>query len=57
MLMAAPKGHGRAVAFGVLIPAILTSFLTGITEPIEYTFLFVSPILYTVHALLSGLAF
>jgi glucose PTS system EIICB or EIICBA component len=35
----------------------LTSFLTGITEPIEYSFLFVAPILYAIHVVLAGLAF
>jgi len=35
----------------------LTSFLTGITEPIEFSFLFVAPLLYGIHALLAGLAF
>jgi PTS system glucose-specific IIC component len=37
--------------------AALTSFLTGITEPIEFSFLFLAPILYGIHALLSGAAF
>lgn len=42
---------------GLMISAALTSFLTGITEPIEFSFLFVAPLLYALHALLSGLAF
>ena len=42
---------------GIMISAALTSFLTGITEPIEFAFLFIAPILYLVHALFSGLAF
>ena len=42
---------------GIMISAALTSFLTGITEPIEFAFLFVAPVLYAVHALLAGLAF
>ncbi|MFP1483334.1 PTS transporter subunit EIIC [Escherichia coli] len=39
------------------ISAALTSFLTGITEPIEFSFMFVAPILYIIHAILAGLAF
>ncbi len=42
---------------GLLFSAALTSFLTGITEPIEFTFLFVAPVLYVIHALLEGLAY
>lgn len=38
------------------LTAALTSFLTGVTEPIEFAFLFVAPYLFVVHALLSGLA-
>ncbi|HZO24216.1 MAG TPA: N-acetylglucosamine-specific PTS transporter subunit IIBC [Steroidobacteraceae bacterium] len=46
----------RAVA-GLLGSIALTSILTGVTEPIEFTFLFLAPALYGVHALLTGLAF
>ncbi|MBO1914789.1 PTS transporter subunit EIIC, partial [Microvirga sp. 3-52] len=35
----------------------LTSFLTGITEPLEFSFLFLSPILFLIHAVLDGLSF
>ncbi|MGM9645145.1 MAG: glucose PTS transporter subunit IIA [Eubacteriales bacterium] len=42
---------------GLLLSASLTSMLTGITEPIEFTFLFVSPILYGVHCVLAGLSY
>lgn len=42
---------------GIMISAALTAFLTGITEPIEFAFLFVAPRLYLVHALLSGGAY
>lgn len=41
----------------IMVSAALTSFLTGITEPIEFSFLFVAPILYVIHALLAGSAF
>jgi glucose PTS system EIICB or EIICBA component len=41
----------------IMLSAALTSFLTGITEPLEFTFMFVAPILYGIHALLAGFAF
>ncbi len=44
-------------AKGILLSAALTSFLTGITEPLEFTFLFIAPALYVVHAILEGLAY
>jgi len=46
----------RAVA-GLLISIALTAFLTGVTEPVEFSFMFLAPALYAVHALLTGLAF
>src|SRR5487761_1053650 len=46
----------RAVA-GLLISIALTSFLTGVTEPVEFSFMFLAPALYALHALLTGLAF
>ena len=42
---------------GIMISAALTSMLTGITEPIEFSFMFVAPILYGIHAVLAGIAF
>lgn len=45
----------KAIA-GIMGSAALTSFLTGITEPIEFAFVFVAPVLYVVHALLTGLS-
>ncbi len=53
----AAKPENRAKVGGIMISAALTSFLTGITEPIEFAFLFVAPVLYVIHALLAGLAF
>jgi PTS system N-acetylglucosamine-specific IIC component len=41
---------------GLLLSMGLTSFLTGVTEPIEFTFMFLAPVLYVVHAILTGLA-
>jgi Phosphotransferase system IIC components, glucose/maltose/N-acetylglucosamine-specific len=40
-----------------MVSAALTAFLTGITEPIEFAFLFVAPLLYAIHALLAGVAY
>ena len=50
--------HARfsKVAAGILLSAALTSFLTGVTEPIEFAFLFVAPLLFVVHAVLTGSA-
>ncbi len=47
----------RKVAGGLLLSAALTSVLTGITEPIEFTFLFVAPILYIIHCFFAGCAY
>ena len=44
------------VAAGILISAAFTSFLTGVTEPIEFAFLFVAPVLFLIHAFLTGTA-
>ncbi len=49
------KPENRAKVGGIMISAALTSFLTGITEPIEFSFMFVAPILYIIHAILAGL--
>ncbi len=51
------KPENRARIGGIMISAALTSFLTGITEPIEFAFLFVAPVLYGIHALLAGAAY
>ena len=56
MYHAAPKGRRRAVG-GLLLSMALTSFLTGVTEPIEFSFMFLAPVLFALHALLTGLAF
>ncbi len=47
----------KKVVGGLLLSAALTAMLTGITEPIEFTFLFVAPLLYIVHCILAGLSF
>ncbi len=47
----------KKVIGGLLLSAALTSMITGITEPIEFTFLFVAPILYAVHCVFAGLSF
>ena len=51
-----PKNKRKAVA-GLFLGAAITSFVTGITEPIEFMFLFVAPWLYVVHAFFDGLSF
>src|SRR6185436_16554188 len=53
----AARPENRAKIGGIMISAALTAFLTGITEPIEFAFLFVAPLLYAVHALLAGAAY
>jgi PTS system D-glucosamine-specific IIC component len=47
----------RKIAGGLLFSAALTSFLTGITEPLEFTFLFAAPLLYAIHCIFAGLSF
>lgn len=47
----------KKVAGGLLLSAALTAMLTGITEPLEFTFLFVAPVLYVFHSLLAGLSY
>ena len=46
----------RKAVGGMLLSLALTSFLTGVTEPIEFTFMFLAPVLYAVHAVLTGLS-
>ena len=47
----------KKVVGGLLLSAALTSMLTGITEPLEFTFLFVAPLMYVVHCILAGLSY
>lgn len=51
------KPEKKIVAGGILASAALTSFLTGITEPIEFSFLFVAPALFGIHCIFAGLSF
>ena len=51
------RPENRAKIGGIMISAALTSFLTGITEPIEFSFMFIAPILYAIHAVLCSFAF
>jgi PTS system glucose-specific IIC component len=53
----AARPENRLKVSGIMFSAALTAFLTGITEPIEFSFLFVAPLLYAVHALLAGAAY
>ncbi|MCX4772314.1 PTS transporter subunit EIIC [Streptomyces sp. NBC_01260] len=50
------KPHRRKAVGGMMLSVGLTSFVTGITEPIEYSFLFVAPLLYAIHAVLTGVS-
>jgi N-acetylglucosamine PTS system EIICBA or EIICB component len=46
----------RAAVGGILFSMALTSFLTGVTEPIEFAFMFLAPVLYAIHAVLTGIS-
>ncbi|MFG3017081.1 PTS transporter subunit EIIC [Streptomyces sp. NPDC048254] len=50
------KPHRRKEIGGLMLSVALTSFVTGITEPLEYSFLFIAPVLYAVHAVLTGVS-
>lgn len=50
----AAKPKNRVLTGGIMISAAFTSFLTGITEPIEFSFMFVAPPLYAIHAVMAG---
>ncbi|WP_082234837.1 glucose-specific PTS transporter subunit IIBC [Halobacillus massiliensis] len=51
------KPERKKIVGGIMLSAALTSFLTGITEPIEFSFLFVAPLLFGIHAVFAGLSF
>lgn len=53
----AARPEKKKVVGGLLLSAALTSMLTGITEPLEFTFLFVAPTMYAVHCVLAGLSY
>ncbi|MGF6726176.1 PTS system N-acetylglucosamine-specific IIC component [Paraburkholderia sp. GAS41] len=55
MFHEAPKER-RAMVGGLLFSMALTSFLTGVTEPIEFSFMFLAPVLYAIHAVLTGIS-
>lgn len=50
------KTNKKKVAAGILLSAALCSFFTGVTEPLEFSFMFLAPGLYVVHALLAGIS-
>ncbi|GHH32240.1 PTS transporter subunit EIIC [Streptomyces candidus] len=50
------KPHRRKAVGGLMLSVGLTSFVTGITEPLEYSFLFIAPVLYVIHAVLTGVS-
>ena len=51
------KPEKKKIVGGLLLSAALTSMITGITEPLEFTFLFVAPVLYVIHCIFAGLAY
>jgi len=51
------KPENKVKTGGIMLSAALTSFLTGITEPLEFSFLFLAPLLYLFHAVLCAIAF
>lgn len=51
------KPEKKALVGGIMASAALTSFLTGITEPLEFSFLFVAPVLFGIHCIFAGLSF
>lgn len=53
----AARPEKKKIVGGLLLSAALTSMITGITEPLEFTFLFAAPVMYAVHCILSGLSF
>ncbi|MGF2617564.1 PTS sugar transporter [Rossellomorea vietnamensis] len=55
-MIAAARKERRKLISGAMIGIAFTSFLTGITEPIEFLFMFLSPVLYLAHAVLTGAA-
>jgi N-acetylglucosamine PTS system EIICBA or EIICB component len=52
----AARPENRKLVGGMLLSMALTAFLTGVTEPVEFTFMFLAPILYVIHALLTGIS-
>ena len=53
----AARPEKRKIVGGLLLSAALTAMLTGITEPIEFTFLFVAPLMYVIHCIYAGLSY
>lgn len=53
----AARPEKKKIVGGLLLSAALTSMITGITEPLEFTFLFVAPVMYAVHCVLAGLSY
>ncbi|MEU1813617.1 PTS transporter subunit EIIC [Streptomyces roseifaciens] len=50
------RPENRKVVGGMMFSLALTAFVTGVTEPIEFTFMFVAPLLYAIHAVLTGVS-
>ncbi|MEV7599434.1 PTS transporter subunit EIIC [Kitasatospora sp. NPDC089797] len=52
----AAKPHRRKAVTGMMVSLALTSFVTGVTEPIEFSFVFIAPVLYVIHAVLTAVS-
>ncbi|MFI0447908.1 PTS transporter subunit EIIC [Actinomadura sp. 6N118] len=52
----AAPAHRRPAVGGLMLSAALTAFVTGITEPIEFAFIFIAPVLFGIHAILTGIS-
>ncbi|MCL2248538.1 MAG: N-acetylglucosamine-specific PTS transporter subunit IIBC [Oscillospiraceae bacterium] len=50
------KDKNKKIVLGLMMAAAFTSFFTGVTEPVEFAFMFVAPLLYVVHAVLTGIS-
>ncbi|MCT9872604.1 PTS transporter subunit EIIC, partial [Paenarthrobacter aurescens] len=50
------RPENRAKVGGIMLAAAFAAFFTGITEPLDFSFMFVAPVLYVIHAVLTGIS-
>lgn len=55
-MYSAAKPENKSKVAGMMFSIAFTAFLTGITEPVEFTFMFLAPVLYAFHAVMTGIA-
>lgn len=55
-MYSAAKPENKSKVAGMMFSIAFTAFLTGITEPVEFTFMFLAPVLYAFHAIMTGIA-